>query len=1059
MDGAITNSSSKEEGLSIYSRNQLDISLLKSNFPPAYFTICGNNLDSTSSSVVTKIQYFLDESKALLRKSSSVDFENFQVEFSIWLWNLEICRGPHSISFHFSLGETRNLKWLKMLYICHLSIRCLPPEIGSLKKLVELDLSFNELKNLPDDIGELYALKFLRAANNRLVDLPPSISSLRSLEKLDLSGNKLSLSAQLKLASMQSLKCLNIQYDTKIHHFPQNSFHQSTPSLDLKLGDGEVISMEDMDSSLVEVKAQYAAVHRGVHGHRSYNDCHINSPCFHPESFPASKCSSSHRIKKGDRQYDSLQQRARQERLNYSRRWRLNRYCEDMIVKMDEEHNSSKSTLSGKGQSNIQLCDNEENLVDYCAVGEKLHSLDCVDNESSELSNITIDNSCLTESTSMDKESSSDNESVSSEPVVNSSSVRVKHKLKSKRHCDRELDNPKPSKFRRPVNDSSVSWKYNTESFCSIDDRLPDGFFDAGRDRPFLSLEEHEKSFSPDSREVILLDRYRDEELDAIIFSAQRLLSGYRRTCFEENTDFEIDNLKRASILALFVSDCFGGSDRSSSVRKLRKGMVGSKKQQPFVCTCLSINEHDNGGKQAVGMETNFNFKELCDNYLRLIKIARNSNVVPIGTVRFGVCRHRAVLMKYLCDRADPPIPCELVRGYLDFSAHAWNAIHIKKGNSLIRMVVDTCSPTDIREETDPEYYSRYVPLCRVNLPLTTENSAFFGSPLSSLILSHETESTKPRHVFRCRFGTLDAVAKVRNLESYRASQEELKAFEYSFLGEVRMLGALRKHSCIVEIFAHRLSSKWAPAVGGKENRLLQAVIVMEYIKGGSVKEYVEKLSKRGEKHVPVDIALHIARSVACALVALHSKHIIHRDIKSENVLIDLESKRIDGTPIVKLADFDVSVPLHSFMHTCCNSHFGIHAPNVCIGTPRWMAPEVVQAMHHRNLYGLEVDIWSYGCLLYELLTLQVPYYGRSESEIYGLLQMKRRPKLTPELEALVLYNDYEQSNILSDDMDKLKLLTELFYDCTSSDPSDRPTAQCIYDKLCEDTSQNFVVR
>lgn len=78
---------------------------------------------------------------------------------------------------------------------------------------------------------------------------------------------------------------------------------------------------------------------------------------------------------------------------------------------------------------------------------------------------------------------------------------------------------------------------------------------------------------------------------------------------------------------------------------------------------------------------------------------------------------------------------------------------------------------------------------------------------------------------------------QVRNLESCRASQEELRDFEYSFLGEVRMLGALRKHSCIVEIYGHQLFSKWAPPVDGiKENRLLQSIIFMEYIKGGSVK-------------------------------------------------------------------------------------------------------------------------------------------------------------------------------------------------------------------------------
>lgn len=65
--------------------------------------------------------------------------------------------------------------------------------------------------------------------------------------------------------------------------------------------------------------------------------------------------------------------------------------------------------------------------------------------------------------------------------------------------------------------------------------------------------------------------------------------------------------------------------------------------------------------------------------------------------------------MQYLCDRMEPPIPCELVRGYLEFMPHAWNIILVKKGDSLVRMVVDACHPHDIREETDPEYYCRSV--------------------------------------------------------------------------------------------------------------------------------------------------------------------------------------------------------------------------------------------------------------------------------------------------------------------------------------------------------------
>lgn len=57
----------------------------------------------------------------------------------------------------------------------------------------------------------------------------------------------------------------------------------------------------------------------------------------------------------------------------------------------------------------------------------------------------------------------------------------------------------------------------------------------------------------------------------------------------------------------------------------------------------------------------------------------------------------------------EPPLPCELVRGYLDFSPHAWNTILIKKGASWVRMLVDACRPHDIREEKDPEYFCRYV--------------------------------------------------------------------------------------------------------------------------------------------------------------------------------------------------------------------------------------------------------------------------------------------------------------------------------------------------------------
>jgi len=66
----------------------------------------------------------------------------------------------------------------------------------------------------------------------------------------------------------------------------------------------------------------------------------------------------------------------------------------------------------------------------------------------------------------------------------------------------------------------------------------------------------------------------------------------------------------------------------------------------------------------------------------------------------------------------EPPVPCELVRGYLDFSPHAWNIILIKRSDTWVRMLVDACRPHDIREEKDTEFF------CRYSLPLSKNGCA-----------------------------------------------------------------------------------------------------------------------------------------------------------------------------------------------------------------------------------------------------------------------------------------------------------------------------------------------
>lgn len=522
-----------------------------------------------------------------------------------------------------------------------------------------------------------------------------------------------------------------------------------------------------------------------------------------------------------------------------------------------------------------------------------------------------------------------------------------------------------------------------------------------------------------------------------------------------------VDNLKIASLLSLFVSDHFWGSDNYSVVGKMQKlkAVSSSNYRKPFVCTCSTGNNDDKMllTDPTVGnLEAHTSVSDLCEKYIRSIKVVRKSAIVPIGTLQFGVCRHRALLMKYLCDRVDPEIPCELVRGYLDFMPHAWNMIVIKRADSWFRMIIDPCHPHDIREETDPEYFCRYIPLSRTIIPLSNESRVRYSCNFPSLSTGEEIVKGPFSSLIRYQLGSVEAVAKERTLVVYSNSVDGIVHFVGSCIGEVRILGSL-KHPCIVEFYGHQISSKWVPSEEGKpeNSNIIQSAILMEYVRGGSLKEYLEKLSKDGERYVPMGMALCIARDVASALAELHSKHIIHRDIKSENVLIDLDTKSGDGTPLVKLCDFDTAVPLRSSLHTCCIAHRGIPPPSVCVGTLRWLAPEVMRARGiEPSRYGLEVDIWSFGCLLFELLTLQVPYLGQSLWKMTNSITMGIRPPLTGELEVLLSRNEPElaQSGIelgaSETDSETMRFLADLFNHCTEANPTDRPTAQNIHKML-----------
>ena len=127
---------------------------------------------------------------------------------------------------------------------------------------------------------------------------------------------------------------------------------------------------------------------------------------------------------------------------------------------------------------------------------------------------------------------------------------------------------------------------------------------------------------------------------------------------------------------------------------------------------------------------------------------------------------------------------------------------------------------------------------------------------------------------------------------------------------------------------------------------------VMPYVDGGSLRDWLNR-----EKQLPLDQALRIAQQVAAALHFAHGNHLVHRDIKPENILLT------NGQAVV--ADFGVA---HAICTGCIES-----LGSALVGTPAYMSPEQVT----EDDVDPRSDIYSLGCVLYEMLTGEVPYSGK----------------------------------------------------------------------------------